>query len=147
LHTASAAQTVDRMVDVFPPGQQMQIRVQLSNSLVAVFAQTLIVRMNAGKGVKSRVLAQEIMIVNPAISNLIREGKTSQIYSAIQTGANLGMKTLESSLRDLYQSGAISFENAMMKTSRPEEFIRMIGGAPNQRPTSTTGTPQRPPQR
>lgn len=147
LHTASAAQTVDRMVDVFPPGQQMQIRVQLSNSLVAVFAQTLIARMNAGKGVKSRVLAQEIMIVNPAISNLIREGKTSQIYSAIQTGANLGMKTLESSLRDLYQSGAISFENAMMKTSRPEEFIRMIGGAPNQRPTSATGTPQRPPQR
>ncbi len=130
LHTSSASQTVDRMVDVFPPGQQQQIRVQLSNSLVAVFAQTLIPKVNAGKGVKSRVLAQEIMIVTPAISNLIREGKTAQIYSAIQTGGNQGMKTLENSLRDLYQAGTISFEHAISKTSRPEEFMKMIGGAP-----------------
>jgi twitching motility protein PilT len=141
LHTSSASQTVDRMVDVFPPQQQQQIRVQLSNSLVAVFSQTLIPRQNAGKGVKSRVLAQEIMIVTPAISNLVREGKTSQIYSAIQTGGNMGMKTLESSLRDLYQAGTISFENAMAKTSRPEEFLRMIGGAPAQARPPAAGAP------
>lgn len=151
LHTNSAAQTVDRMVDVFPPIQQQQIRVQLSGSLVAVFSQTLVPRQNAGKGVKSRCLAQEIMIVTPAIANLIREGKTSQIYSAIQTGGNIGMKTLESSLRDLYQANTISFENALSKTSRPDEFLRMIGGAPPQgRPaqgTSPYGGATRPPVR
>ncbi|MBW4698098.1 MAG: type IV pilus twitching motility protein PilT [Aphanocapsa lilacina HA4352-LM1] len=130
LHTSSAAQTVDRMVDVFPPAQQQQIRVQLSNSLVAVFAQTLIPRADAGSGIQSRCLAQEIMIVTPAIANLIREGKTSQIYSAIQTGGNLGMKTLETSLRDLYAAGRISYENALARTSRPEEFQRIAGAPP-----------------
>ncbi|MEO1133612.1 MAG: type IV pilus twitching motility protein PilT, partial [Cyanobacteria bacterium J06639_1] len=95
LHTSSAAQTVDRMVDVFPPGQQMQVRVQLSNSLVAVFAQCLVPRLNPKPGEFGRCLAQELMIVTPAIANLIREGKTSQIYSAIQTGGKLGMQTLE----------------------------------------------------
>ncbi|AGY58417.1 type IV pilus twitching motility protein PilT [Gloeobacter kilaueensis] len=129
LHTSSAAQTVDRMVDVFPPAQQQQIRVQLSNSLVAVFSQTLIPRVQAGRGLQSRVMAQEIMVVNPAIANLIREGKTSQIYSALQTGGSLGMKTLESSLRDLVTSGQIALENALTYTSRPEEFQRMLGGA------------------
>lgn len=141
LHTSSASQTVDRMVDVFPPSQQQQIRVQLSSSLVAVFAQCLVPRLNAGKGIQSRILAQEIMVVNPAIANLIREGKTPQIYSAIQTGGNLGMKTLENSLRDLYTSGQISFENAMTKTSRPDELQRMLGGAapPQTRPAAAPG--------
>lgn len=127
LHTSSAAQTVDRMVDVFPPEQQTQVRVQLSNSLVAVFSQTLVPRQNPKPGEFGRVLAQEIMVVTPAISNLIREGKTSQIYSAIQTGGKLSMITLEKVLAELYKAGAISFEAAMSKTSRSDELQRLIG--------------------
>lgn len=130
LHTSSAAQTVDRMVDVFPPEQQQQIRVQLSNSLVAVFSQTLVPRKNPKLGEYGRVMAQEIMIVTPAISNLIREGKTSQIYSAIQTGGKLGMQTLEKVLADLYKAGNISFEAAVSKTSKADELQRLIGGVP-----------------
>ncbi|MBE9192959.1 type IV pilus twitching motility protein PilT [Gloeocapsopsis crepidinum LEGE 06123] len=129
LHTSSAAQTVDRMVDVFSPEQQQQIRVQLSNSLVAVFSQTLVPRKNPKPTEFGRVMAQEIMIVTPAIANLIREGKTSQIYSAIQTGAKLGMQTLEKVLSDLYKAGTISLEAAMSKTSKPDELQRLIGGS------------------
>jgi twitching motility protein PilT len=130
LHTSSAAQTVDRMVDVFPPEQQTQVRVQLSGSLVAVFSQTLVPRKNVKPGEYGRTLAQEIMVVTPAIANLIREGKTAQIYSAIQTGGKIGMVTLEKVLADLYRSGIISFESAVSKTSRPEEFQRLMGSGP-----------------
>lgn len=129
LHTSSAAQTVDRMVDVFPPEQQQQVRVQLSNSLVAVLSQTLVPRLNPKPGEFGRVMAQEIMVVTPAISNLIREGKTAQIYGSIQTGGKLGMQTLERVLGDLYKQGKISFESAMSKTSRPDELQRLIGGS------------------
>lgn len=129
LHTSSAAQTIDRMIDVFPPSQQMQVRVQLSNSLVAVFSQTLAKRKDPKPGEFGRVMAQEIMIITPAISNLIREGKTSQIYSAIQTGGKLGMQTLEKVLSDLYKAGKISFEEAVSKTSKADEFQRLAGGA------------------
>lgn len=131
LHTSSASQTVDRMVDVFPPEQQTQVRVQLSNSLVAVLSQCLVPKANPKPGEFGRVMAQEIMVVTPAISNLIREGKTAQIYGAIQTGGRLAMQTLERVLADLYKSGAISFESAMSKTSRPEELQRLLGGSPN----------------
>lgn len=127
LHTSSAPQTVDRMVDVFPPDQQTQIRVQLSNSLVAVFSQTLVSKKNPKPGEFGRVMAQEIMVVTPAISNLIREGKTAQIYSAIQTGAKLGMQTLEKVLADYYRAGVIGYEAAMSKTSRADELQRLIG--------------------
>lgn len=131
LHTSSAMQTVDRIVDVFPPHQQQQIRVQISNSLVAVLSQTLLPKLtNDGKG-RGRVMALEIMINTPAIANLIREGKTAQIYSAIQTGQKFGMQTLESSLKDLYFNKLISYEDAIAKTSRPEDLIRMIGAAPS----------------
>lgn len=135
LHTSSAAQTVDRIVDVFPPDQQQQIRIQLSTSLVAVLSQTLIPRVNARPGEFGRIMAQEIMVVTPAIANLIREGKTAQIYGAIQTGGKIGMQTLERVLADLYKSGTISFESAMAKTSRPDELQRLMGPdqvAPNQ---------------
>jgi twitching motility protein PilT len=128
LHTSSAAQTVDRMVDVFSPDQQQQIRVQLSNSLVAVLSQTLIPKANPKPGEFGRVMAQEIMVVTPAISNLIREGKTAQIYGAIQTGAKVGMQTLEMTLANLYNAGTISFDQAMAKSSRPDELQRLIGG-------------------
>jgi twitching motility protein PilT len=130
LHTSSASQTVDRVVDVFPPEQQQQVRVQLSNSLVAVFSQTLVPKKNPKPGEFGRCLAQEIMIVTPAIANLIREGKTAQIYSAIQTGGRLGMQTLEKVLADFYKQGSISFEGAISKTSRPDELQRLIGNAP-----------------
>lgn len=129
LHTSSAAQTVDRMVDVFPPDQQTQVRVQLSNSLVAVLSQTLVSKANPKPGEFGRVMAQEIMVVTPAISNLIREGKTAQIYGAIQTGGRLGMQTLERALANLYQGNTISFESAMAKTSRPEELQRLVSGS------------------
>ncbi|QUY40642.1 type IV pilus twitching motility protein PilT [Acaryochloris sp. 'Moss Beach'] len=140
LHTSSAAQTVDRMVDVFPPEQQTQVRVQLSNSLVAVFSQTLVTRKNPKPGEFGRVMAQEIMVSTPGIANLIREGKTSQIYSAIQTGGKLGMVTLEKVLAELYQAGSISFESAVSKTSRPDEMQRLMGAAPmgNQRGAGAT---------
>jgi twitching motility protein PilT len=140
LHTSSAAQTVDRIVDVFPPDQQQQIRIQLSTSLVAVLSQTLIPKVNARPGEFGRIMAQEIMVVTPAIANLIREGKTAQIYGAIQTGGKLGMQTLERVLADLYKAGAISFESAMAKTSRPDELQRLMGAAPVT-PTPTQARP------
>ncbi|MGK7890632.1 MAG: type IV pilus twitching motility protein PilT [Leptolyngbyaceae cyanobacterium] len=132
LHTSSAPQTVDRMIDVFPAERQTQVRVQLSNSLVAVFSQCLVPKQNPKPGEFGRCMAQEIMVVTPAISNMIREGKTSQIYSAIQTGGKLGMQTLESVLANLYKEGKISFDAAMSKTSKPDELQRLMGGAPQQ---------------
>jgi twitching motility protein PilT len=130
LHTSSASQTVDRMIDVFPSERQTQVRVQLSNSLVAVFSQTLVPKKNPKPGEFGRVMAQELMVITPAISNLIREGKTSQIYSAIQTGGKLGMKTLETVLADLCKAGIISFEAAMSKSSKVDELQRLIGAPP-----------------
>jgi twitching motility protein PilT len=126
LHTSSAAQTVDRMVDVFPPSQQTQIRVQLSSSLVAVFAQTLCKRRTPSPGQFGRVMAQEIMINTPATANLIREGKTAQLYSQIQTGGMLSMQTLEKALGDLVLSKQVSMDEALLKTSRPEELKRIV---------------------
>jgi twitching motility protein PilT len=128
LHTSSAMQTVDRIVDVFPPEQQQQIRVQLSNSLAAVFSQALLPRINTLKEKVGRTMALEIMIITPAIANLIREGKTAQIYSSIQTGAQYNMQTMESSLKELYQKGHVTFEDALSKTSRPEDFKRLVNG-------------------
>ena len=126
LHTSSASQTVDRMVDVFPAGQQTQIRVQLSGSLLAVFSQTLCKRVRPLPGQFGRVMAQEIMVNTPAIANLIREGKTAQIYSQIQTGAKEGMLTLERALANLIQEEAISHAEALLKTTRPEELERLL---------------------
>lgn len=130
LHTSSASQTVDRMIDVFPAERQTQVRVQLSNSLIAVFSQTLVPKKNPKPGEFGRVMAQEIMVITPAIANLIREGKTSQIYSAIQTGGKLGMQTLEKVLADMCKAGTISFEAAMSKSSKVDELQRLIGAPP-----------------
>jgi twitching motility protein PilT len=126
LHTSSAAQTVDRMVDVFPSSQQTQIRVQLSNSLLAVFAQTLCKRIRPAPGQFGRVMAQEIMINTPAIANLIREGKTAQIYSQIQTSAKEGMITLERSLANLVNDETINRTEAILKSTRQEELERLL---------------------
>ncbi|MEQ8961249.1 MAG: type IV pilus twitching motility protein PilT [Coleofasciculus sp. C2-GNP5-27] len=129
LHTSSASQTVNRMLDVFPPEQQPQVQAQLSNSLVAVFSQTLVPKKNPKPGEFGRAMAQEIMIVTPAISNLIREGKVSQMYSAIQTGMKMGMITMEQTLANLVKQGTISFEAAISKSSKPDELQRILGGA------------------
>lgn len=124
LHTASASQTVDRIIDVFPEGQQQQIRVQLSNSLVAVFAQTLLPRLQPDGTKKGRVMAQEIMIVTPAVGNLIREAKAAQIYSTLQMNQGLGMQTLEMALKDLYAKKLVTLEDALSRASHPEDLKR-----------------------
>ncbi len=132
LHTNSAAETIDRIIDVFPPNQQPQIRVQLSMNLVAVISQQLLPRAPGaprnpyGGG---RIAAVEIMIANPAIRNLIREGKTYQIPSMIQTGAAEGMQTMDQALRDLYVRGLITYEDAMARAHNPEELKKLIAGA------------------
>jgi len=126
LHTSSAAQTIDRVVDVFPPDQQQQIRIQLSNGLVAVFSQTLIPKLNPQGHTEGRVMAMEILVNTPAIANLIREGKTAQIYSSIQTGGRLGMITLETCLADLVKKKLIRPEDALGKSSRPEDLEKLI---------------------
>ena len=128
LHTSSASQTIDRIIDVFPEGQQQQIRVQLANSLIAVFAQTLLPKRQPDGSKKGRVMAQEIMVVTPAIANLIRESKAAQIYSTLQTSSSAGMQTLESALAQLYRSGKITMDDAMLKTSKPTELKRLIQG-------------------
>jgi len=128
LHTSSASQTIDRIIDVFPEGQQHQVRLQLSTSLVAVFSQTLLPRLSEdGRTKKGRVMAQEIMIVNGAISNLIREQKSAQIYSTIQTGSGMGMQTLDMALRDLYKAGKVDQADALAKSQHPEDLKRMMG--------------------
>ena len=126
LHTSSASQTIDRIIDVFPEGQQQQIRVQLANSLVAVFAQTLLQKVQPDGTKKGRVMAQEIMLVTPAIANLIREAKAAQIYSTIQMNQAMGMQTLEMSLSGLYKQGLITIEDALQRSSRPEELKRLM---------------------
>ncbi len=108
LHSGSAAQTVERVVDVFPPHQQSQVRIQLANCLQGIISQQLVPKAD-GSG---RVVAAEILVVTPALRNLIRENKIHQIYSAIQTGSSVGMVTMEKSLKSLYQRGIISLEDA-----------------------------------
>jgi twitching motility protein PilT len=110
LHTVGAAKTIDRIIDVFPPYQQQQVRFQLSTVLQGVISQQLIPNED-GSG---RVAAVEIMVITPAIQNLIRESKTHQIPNAIQTGARQGMKTMDQALIDLYREGYISKENAFL---------------------------------
>ena len=118
LHTQDAAQTVDRIIDVFPPYQQEQIRVMLASSLKGVVSQILLPRAD-GEG---RVAAREILVVTPAIAAIIREGKTHQIYSAIQTGGREGMVTMEQSLNELITTGLVNLEDALSKANHPQEL-------------------------
>lgn len=129
LHTNSAVQTINRIIDVFPPHQQPQVRAQLSFVLEGVISQQLITRAD-GKG---RVLACEVMIPNSAIRNLIREDKLHQIYSMMQSGqGEHGMQTMTQSLVDNYKKGLITYEDAINRAVYPEEvrqFIDRLGGA------------------
>lgn len=122
LHTNSAATSVERIVDSFPPGQQEQVRLQLSNNLQAILCQQLIPRANQ----PGRCCVMEIMTASPAIRNLIRENKAHQITSMIQTSANLGMQTMDQGLRDAYIRGNITFEMAMERAMNPPELEKMI---------------------
>lgn len=133
LHTNSAAGTIDRILDVFPPEQQGQVRAQLSQSLLAVFSQCLVPKQNPKPGEYGRCMAQEIMIVTPAIANLIRDGKTAQMYSAIQTGMKMGMQTMEQALAELVKQGKVAFEDALGKCSKPDELQRLLGGVATKR--------------
>ena len=117
LHTQSAAKTIDRIIDVFPAAEKSMVRSMLSESLRAVISQTLLKRVGGG-----RVAAHEIMIGTPAIRNLIREDKVAQMYSAIQTGANVGMQTLDQCLLDLINARLITKEAARQKAKVPDNF-------------------------
>src|ERR671917_347069 len=123
LHTQDTSQTVDRIVDVFPPEQQQQVRVQLSVSLQGIVTQQLLPKAD-GQG---RVASVEVLVPTPAVRNLIREGKTHQIYSALQTGAAFGMQTMDASLSDLVLRNKITRELAEARSSAPEELRRLMG--------------------
>jgi len=134
LHTTGASRTVDRIIDVFPSHQQSQIRIQLSVTLIAVISQSLIPRIDSD----GRVAAFEIMLQTPAISNLIRENKTFQIYSEIQTGHKHGMRTLDSHLIDLYTKGLISYESALETAYDQTQFIQQVAKETVLKPVGAT---------
>ncbi|SNS38127.1 twitching motility protein PilT [Micrococcales bacterium KH10] len=123
LHTQDAAQTIDRVIDVFPPSQQDQVRVQLAATIQGIVCQTLCKRAD-GPG---RVVATEIMVATPAIRNLIREGKTHQIYSSMQAGSSDGMHSMDQHLADLTKQGVISYETGLEKCQNVADFNRLTG--------------------
>ena len=123
LHTNSAAQSIDRMIDVFPPHQQPQIRAQLANILMGICSQRLVPSIGGG-----RVVAAEILVANPAVRNVIREGKSHQLDAIIQTGADQGMQTMDRTLVNLVQSGTITYDNAREFAVDLTEFERLMRG-------------------
>lgn len=123
LHTNSAAQSIDRMIDVFPAHQQPQVRTQLSNMLMAICAQRLVPAIGGG-----RVVAAEIMVANSAVRSLIREGKTHQLDTAIQTGADQGMQTMDRTLAKLVQTGVITYDSAREYAVDLNELNRLVKG-------------------
>ncbi len=124
LHTSDCVQTINRVVDIFPAYQQQQIRTQLSFVLQAVFCQQLIPRKD-GRG---RVLGAEIMVANSAVRSLIRDDKGHQVYSVIQTGGKLGMRTMNQSLYELYKNGIITSDEAFSRTTDPDDLRRTFQG-------------------
>lgn len=123
LHTNSAAQSIDRIIDVFPPHQQPQVRSQLANILMAICSQRLIPAIGGG-----RVAAAEILITNPAVRNIIREGKAHQLDAVIQTGADQGMQTMDRTLVNLVQAGTITYDSAREFAVDLVEFERLMRG-------------------
>jgi twitching motility protein PilT len=124
LHTQDTAQTIDRVIDVFPAHQQGQVRVQMSVALQGIVTQQLLPTSD-GAG---RVVACEVLVPNPAVRNLIREGKTHQIYSVLQTSSAAGMQTMDSSLASLVREGLISHKLAESRSTTPDELNRLLGG-------------------
>ena len=124
LHTSDASQTIDRIIDVFPPYQQQQIRTQLSLTLQGIISQQLLPR-RSGTG---RAVAVEILVATPAVRNLVREGKSHQLLTVIQTGAKTGMQSMDAALRDLCRAGIVADEEALMRASDPDNFLRLRRG-------------------
>jgi len=124
LHTQDAPQTIDRIIDVFPPHQQQQVRVQLATTLQGVVTQQLLQAVDG----RSRAVACEVLICTPAVRNLIREGKTHQIYSIMQAGGRFGMQTMDQALANLVKWGQITQQVAYERSHDPEELNRLIGG-------------------
>ena len=124
LHTQDTAQTIDRIIDVFPSHQQGQVRVQLAMALQGIVTQQLLPTADG----KERVVACEVLIPTPAVRNLIREGKTHQIYSVLQTSSSQGMQTMDASLATLVRQGTITQKLAESRSSTPEELNRLLGG-------------------
>ena len=122
LHTQSAPQTIDRVIDVFPAEQQDQVRIQLAGTLQGVVSQNLVPTADH----LGRVAALEILLPDDAVRNLIRQGKVEQIYSVIQTGTSRGMQTMEQSLADLMLRGVITREAALARTTRPEQLESLL---------------------
>jgi len=141
LHTQSTAQTVDRIIDVFPPEQQGQVRTQLSIALQGIVTQQLLPTLD-GKG---RTVATEVLIPTPAVRNLIREGKTHQIYAALQTSGAVGMQTMDADLARLVRTGKISRTLAEQRASVPEELSRLLGGTPVSQAEAGMATASAPP--
>jgi len=125
LHTQDAPQTIDRIIDVFPPHQQQQVRVQLATTLQGIVTQQLLQTADG----RSRAVACEVLICTPAVRNLIREGKVHQIYSIMQAGGRFGMQTMDQALANLVKEGKISQQLAYERSHDPEEPNRLIGGA------------------
>jgi len=125
LHTQDAPQTIDRIIDVFPPHQQQQVRVQLATTLQGIVTQQLLQTTDG----RSRAVACEVLICTPAVRNLIREGKVHQIYSIMQAGGRFGMQTMDQALANLVKEGKISQQLAYERSHDPEELNRLIGGA------------------
>ncbi len=125
LHTQDAPQTIDRIVDVFPPYQQQQIRIQLAGVLQGIIAQQLLTTKD-GQG---RIVAVEVLIPTPGVRNLIREAKTHQIYTAIQTGGKYGMQTMDQALADLVRRGKISYEIALQRAIDQQNLKQFLGKA------------------
>ena len=123
LHTQDAPQSVDRVIDVFPPHAQQQIRVQLAGSIAGVMSQQL-VPLASGKG---RAVAAEILVATPAVRNLIREGKTHQIYTSMQAGGKFGMQVMDQHLAEIVKSGKVRYEVALERCHKVEEFNRLVG--------------------
>lgn len=123
LHTNSAAQSIDRMIDVFPPHQQPQIRSQLANILQAICSQRLIPAIGGG-----RIAAAEVLIANPAVRNIIREGKSHQLDAVIQTGADQGMQSMDKTLAGLVQAGTVTYDEARNYAVDISEFDRLMRG-------------------
>jgi twitching motility protein PilT len=134
LHTQDAPQTIDRIIDVFPPHQQQQVRVQLATTLQGVVTQQLVQTVD-GQG---RAAACEVLVTTPAIRSLIREGKVHQIYSAMQAGGRFGMQTMDMHLSQLVKAGTITQQIAFERCHDPEELQRLVGNAAPNQPTGAS---------
>jgi twitching motility protein PilT len=134
LHVTSAPESINRIIDVFAPEQQEQIRLQLAGVLEAVFTQTLVPKLD-GSG---RICAMEILVGTPAVRNLIRENKPAQILSAMQTGQNVGMQTLDKQLANYINSGLITLDSALEKAINPDDVRRYVGSKDEMRPRAAS---------